>query len=85
MKYGLYCASCIWNRKDIVDKYPVIKKYKLEIDYPYPNRNLARLMIEVDNVLEFYKDVGQPIIIDQDKEPDNEIIMTITIYDDWIE
>lgn len=84
MRYGLYCAS-VWDRKDIVDKYPVVKKYKPKIDYPYPNSNAARLTVEIDDIVEFYKDIERAIIIDQDTGKFDEGNIMITIYDDWIE
>lgn len=84
MKYGLYCAL-VWNREDIIGKYPVIKKYKPEIDYPDPNNNTARLTVEIDDILEFYKDVERAIIIERDTGKFDKGNMAITIYDDWIE
>ena len=66
MKYMLKCAS-VTNDDEIVDKYPVIKKYypaiaKIPLDY-----EILGVTVMVDDLFEFYHDIGKPIILDTGK------------------
>ena len=72
MRYVLTCAS-VWENDKIVDKYPVIEKYNPVIDYPYSNPNAARLVIEVDDLIRFYDDVKQEVIITIDDISDEDM------------
>lgn len=86
MKYIINCTSEWGEGKKIIEKYPVIKKYNYEIDYPYPRKEQDRLLVEIDDLIKFAKDVKQEIIIitkqynDEDKG-----FVTLEIYDTWRE
>lgn len=83
MRCVLTCAS-VWESKDIVDKYPVIEKYNPVVDYPYPNKCVSRLVIEVDDLIKFCYDIDNDIIIGKAYMED-EGMLQLTIYDDYIE
>ena len=86
MKYIINCTSEWREDKKIVEKYPIIKKYGYEIDYPYPYKEQARLLVEIDDLIKFAKDVKQKIIIITDQSNDvDEGFVTIEIYDTWRE
>lgn len=82
MRFSLGCAS-IWENKDILDKYPILHNYNPIIDYPYPNPEASRLTIEVTDLIKFYDDIKQEIIIGKDVCDKN--IYSLVIYDDYIE
>ena len=85
MKFRLLCAST-YDAESIIGKYPLIRKYNPKVYYTCSCRE-ARIMITVnkDQLLAFYKDVGKPIIIDASDDPEDHNMLTLTIYDDWIE
>lgn len=84
MRYALKCASVYWGDKTILDKYPIIQKYNPVLDHPYPNKDVKRVTIEVDDLIDFYYDIGHPIILEND-DMDDEKMLCLTIYDDYIE
>lgn len=84
MRYALKCASVHWDDKTILDKYPIIQKYNPVLDHPYPNKNVERVTIDVDDLIDFYYDIGYPIILEND-DMDDEKMLCLTIYDDYIE
>ena len=83
MRYRLECTSK-WKVKDIIKKYPVINNYNPVIDYPYSNPNAARLVIEVDDLIRFYDDVKQEVVITIDDIADEDMYC-LRIHDgyDW--
>lgn len=85
MKYIIHCTS-EWRYKKIIEKYPIIKKYNYEIDYPYPCKEQDRLLVEIDDLIKFAKDVKQEIIITTDQYNDvDKDFATLEIYDTWRE
>ena len=80
MKCVIVCTS-EWKVKKIIEKYPIIKKYDYEID-----KEQARLLVEIDDLIKFVKDVKQEIIIITDKYNDGDKgFVTLEIYDTWRE
>ena len=80
MKYIINCTS-EWEAKKIIEKYPIIKKYDYEID-----KEQARLLVEIDDLIKFAKDVKQEIIIITDQYNDGDKgFVTLEIYDTWRE
>lgn len=79
MRYSIECTSK-WNAKDVIEKYPVINKYKPIIDHPYPNPEVGRLSIEVNNLIDFYNDIGEEIILGKNGD-----MYYLEIYDDYRE
>lgn len=85
MKYVVVCTSLL-NSNKIIEKYPIIKNYKYEVDYPYANKVCPRLLVEIDDLVKFARDVSNEIIIcaepyyQEDKD-----FATIEIYDTWRE
>lgn len=80
MKCMLKCTS-VTNDDEIVDKYPIIRKYypaiaKTPLDY-----EILGVTVMVDDLFEFYHDIGKPIILDTDKIGNTEM-PCLTIYDD---
>ena len=69
----------------IVDKYPIIEKYSPVIDYPYNNKETSRVIIEVDDLVKFYYDVDNDIIIGKTFLDADKGMLYLTIYDDYIE
>lgn len=65
MKYVLYTTSMRYG-KEIIKEYPIINKYNPIIDHPYQNQQAERLIIDVDDLLQFYHDIGKDIIIGED-------------------
>lgn len=84
MRYALKCVSVIWHDEEILDKYPIIHKYNPVIDYPYPNKNVARIIIEVADLIDFFYDIGYPIILNNDVEYSENKLLCLTIYDDCL-
>lgn len=86
MKCVVVCTSLLDNNK-IIEKYPIIKNYKYEVDdYPYANKVCSRLLVEIDDLVKFERDVSNEIIIcpepyyQEDKD-----FAPIEIYDTWRE
>lgn len=85
MKYIIHCTS-EWKGEKIIEKYPIIKKYNYEIGYPYPYKEQSRLLVEIDDLIKFVKDVKQEIIITTDQYNDvDKGFVTLEIYDTWRE
>lgn len=83
VRYKLYCVSK-WKAKDIIEKYPVVNNYNPIVDYPYPNLQAERLTIEVEDLIKFYDDIGEEIIISKDY-CNNDGMYSLKIYDDYRE
>lgn len=67
-----------------LDKYVCDKYYK--IDYPYPCKEQDRLLVEIDDLIKFAKNVKQEIIIITDQYNDEDKgFVTLEIYDTWRE
>lgn len=78
MKYIIDCTS-EWKAKKIIKKYPIIKKYDYEIDKD-------RLLVEIDDLIKFAKDVKKEIIIITGQYNDGDKgFVTLEIYDTWRE
>ena len=71
MKYSLKSES--WNTEEITRIYESVNNYNPVIDYPYSNPNAARLVIEVDDLIRFYDDVKQEVIITIDDIADEDM------------
>lgn len=85
MKYVVVC-TLEWDANKIIENYPILKEYKYEIDYLYPNKTMARLLVEIDDLIKFVKEVKQEIIIRTDQYNDaDKGFITIEIYDTWSE
>ena len=85
MKYKLNCTSC-WGDElnNILNKYPNLKEYKIETDYPYPNKECVRIIIEVNDLMKFYEDIKEEIIISKENNG-NDSLYSLEIYDDYRE
>lgn len=83
MRYRLVCTSK-WKAKDVIEKYPVINKYEPIIDHPYPNPEAERLSIKVNNLIDFYNDIGEEIILGKKYLNDDDMYY-LEIYDDYRE
>lgn len=72
---------------EIISKYPILKKYDPKIDFPYKNEEVPRLTVEIPDLVEFRKSIGQDIILEDDYTKDNMLdnILQVLIYDDYIE
>jgi hypothetical protein len=76
--YIIDCTS-EWKAKKIIEKYPIIKKYDYEIDKD-------RLLVEIDDLIKFAKDVKKEIIIITGQYNDGDKgFVTLEIYDTWRE
>lgn len=85
MIYIVTCTSMADSSK-IIDKYPILRKYNFEIDYPYPNKTMPRLFVKIDDLVEFARDVDEEIIINSKTYcKEDEGFVTVGIYDDWRE
>lgn len=84
MRYIL-CSSKYYKDIKILEQYPVLKKYKPQIDYPYPNPKAARLSIEVDDIIKFRDDIGKDIIVSKDVCECDDIKYSLEIYDGYRE
>ena len=71
MKYSLKSES--WNTEEITRIYRSVNNYNPVIDYPYSNPNAARLVIEVDDLIRFYDDVKQEVVITIDDIADEDM------------
>lgn len=71
MKYSLKSES--WNTEEITKIYESVNNYNPVIDYPYSNPNAARLVIEVDDLIRFYDDVKQEVVITIDDIADEDM------------
>lgn len=71
MKYSLKSES--WNTEEITRIYESVNNYNPVIDYPYSNPNAARLVIEVDDLIRFYDDVKQEVVITIDDIADEDM------------
>ena len=84
MRYRLVCTSK-WKAKDVIEKYPVINKYEPIIDHPYPNHPEAEILsIKVNNLIDFYNDIGEEIILGKKYLSDDDMYY-LEIYDDYRE
>lgn len=83
MRYRLICTSR-WRNEDVLSKYPILHNYNPVIDYPYANPEAGRLTIEVADLIKFYDDIGQEIIIGKDYGIDDDLYY-LEIYDDYRE
>jgi len=79
IRYILNCTSK-WNNKDVIEKYPILNNHNPIIDHPYPNPNAERLTIEVSDLVKFYEEIGEEIIIGKDND-----MYYLEIYDDYRE
>lgn len=79
-KYELDCTSIGDDKEKIVNRYPVLKNYKLEIEHPYENPDAKRLVITVNNLRKFYDDINREIILSKDDD-----MYSLEIYDDYRE
>ena len=84
MRYKLTCTSR-WNSKDILNKYPILNNYKPMLDNPYPNPEVSRLTIEVTDLVKFYDDIEEEIIIGKDSSGCDKDLYYLEIYDDYRE
>lgn len=80
MKYSLKSES--WNTEEITRIYESVNNYNPVIDYPYSNPNAARLVIEVDDLIRFYDDVKQEVVITIDDIAD-ENMYCLRIHDGY--
>lgn len=76
--------------KDVLNKYPILKKYNPVVDYPYKNKSENRITIElksIEDLLKLHNELRQDLIIrNEDYCFDNESEhCSILIYDDYIE
>ena len=71
MYYSLKSES--WNTEEITRIYEPVNNYSPVIDYPYSNPNAARLVIEVDDLVRFYDDVKQEVVITIDDIADEDM------------
>lgn len=83
MKYSLKSTSI--ECKNILKTYPIISKYNPTVDYPYHNKNRMRMIIEVDNLIKFYDDIGVEEIIIRTDDMADEDMYCIEIYDGYRE
>lgn len=84
MRYRLVCTSK-WKAKDVIKKYPVINKYEPIIDHPYTNPEVERLSIKVNNLIDFYDDIGEKIILGKNYYLNDDNMYYLEIYDDYRE
>lgn len=84
MRYRINCTSR-WRSKDVLGKYPKLKEYNPVIDYPYPNPEADRLIVEVDDLIKFYEDIGVDEIIIGKDSCSKDKLYSIEIYDDYRE
>ena len=63
MWYIINCSS-VWNSSQIIKKYPIIKNYNYKCGYPYPNS----LLVRIDDLIKFMKEINEDIIIRNDIE-----------------
>lgn len=75
MWYVIICSS-VWNSSKIIEKYPVIRCYDYKYGCPYSNS----LLVRIDDLIKFMKDINEDIIICKDMEEGFNIL---EIYDDW--
>lgn len=68
---------------EILSAYPILKEYNPKIDFPYKNKKMPRLTVEITDLVEFRKNVGQDIVLTEDWLNDN--VLKVIIYDDYIE
>ena len=63
--------------------YPILKEYEPEIDFPYENKTVARLTVEISSIsklLELQHGIGEEIILGE-----FEGVYYLEIYDDYRE
>ena len=84
MRYKLTCTSS-WNSRDILNRYPVLNNYKPVFDNPYPNPEACRLTIEVTDLVKFYDDIEEEIIIGKESGGCDKGLYYLEIYDDYRE
>lgn len=80
MKYSLCCTSVWGKSNEIIEKYPILKEYKTKVEYPYPNKSAERLVIEIKDLLKFYDDIKEEIILSKD-----DFGYSLEIYNDYRE
>ena len=85
MENNEYCLTCTstWDACKIIDECPVLSDYETRIDYPYLNKEVARLIIKVDDIRKFCDDIGEKIIIA--KCYHDEAMYSLEIYNDYRE
>lgn len=77
MWYVINCSS-VWDSSKIIEKYPIIRDYNYKCGYPYPNS----LLVRIEDLIKFMKDINEDIIIRKDMEKE---FIILEIYDDWRE
>ena len=77
MWYVINCSS-VWDSEKIIEKYPIIKDYNYKYGCPYP----GSLLVRIDDLIKFMKDIDQDIIICKDMEKE---FYVLEIYDYWRE
>ena len=77
MWYVINCSSVL-NSSQIIKKYPIIKDYNYKCGYLYPDS----LLVRIDDLIKFMKDIDKDIIICKDMEKE---FYALEIYDDWRE
>ena len=83
MRFVIRTAKIFETPKDILDAYPVLKEYEPRIDFPYKNKKVPRLTVEITDLIKFRENIGQDIVLTDDWINDN--ALKIIIYDGYIE
>lgn len=81
-EFRIICTS-IWDTTKIVERYPILKKYKSRIEYPYENKEIGILIVAVPDLKKFVSDVEQEIVIY--KDDGGAYCWVLEIYDDYRE
>lgn len=74
---------CFNEPDEILLSYPVLKKYKPKIDFPYKNKKVPRLTVKITDLVKFRDAIGEDIILTSDWNEDG--MLEVLIYDNDIE
>ena len=68
---------------EILLAYPVLKEYELQIDFPYKNKKVPRLTVEITDLVKFREAIEEDIVLSSEWTEDG--MLEVLIYDDYIE
>lgn len=83
MRFKIDRTSWYDGEYDILSVYPILKEYEPEIDFPYENKTVPRLTVEISSIsklLKLQQRIGKEIILGK-----LEGVYYLEIYDDYRE
>lgn len=83
MRFTINRANYFNEPDNILSAYPVLKEYEPQIDFPYKNKKVPRLTVEITDLVKFREAIEEDIVLSSESNEDG--MLEVLIYDDYIE